>query len=47
MKHFLPVGKLRMDFLESLISQIDQKIDSRVVIGPKIGEDAAVIDFGV
>ncbi len=35
-----------MDFLESLISQIDQKIDSRVVIGPKIGEDAAVIDFG-
>jgi len=35
-----------MDFLESLISQIDKKIDSRVVIGPKIGEDAAVIDFG-
>lgn len=34
-----------MDFLENLISQIDQ-IDSRVVIGPRIGEDCSVIDFG-
>lgn len=45
MRKFLPVGKLKIDFLESLLSQVDIS-DKRVVIGPRIGEDATVIDFG-
>jgi hydrogenase maturation factor len=45
MKNFLPVGKLKVDFLRSLISQAEIT-DPRVIIGPQIGEDAAVIDFG-
>jgi len=45
MKKILPVGKLNIDFLRLLLSEIDIS-DPRVVIGPKIGEDATVIDFG-
>ena len=45
MKNILPVGKLKIDFLRSLLLQIDVS-DTRVVIGPRIGEDATVIDFG-
>ena len=45
MEDFLPVGKLKVDFLRSLISQA-KITDSRVIIGPQIGEDATVIDFG-
>ena len=45
MRKILPVGKLKIDFLQSLLSQIDVS-DKRVVIGPRIGEDATVIDFG-
>ncbi len=45
MTDFLPVGKLRVSFLDKLIAQT-QVTDSRVIIGPKIGEDATVIDFG-
>ena len=40
----LPLGKLKIDLLEELLPQPDQ--DTRVIVGPKIGEDAAVIDFG-
>ncbi len=39
------VGKLNTDLLDELISGIKKK-DPRVVVGPKVGEDAAVIDIG-
>ena len=41
----LPVGKLRATVLQAFLDQRPVK-DPRVVVGPKIGEDAAVIDFG-
>ena len=40
----LPLGKLKIDLLEQLLPQPER--DTRVIVGPKIGEDAAVIDFG-
>jgi len=45
MKTSLPVGKLNPDLLESLFAsyRID---DPTVIIGPRVGEDAAVIDLG-
>lgn len=47
MTDFLP-GKLNSDILEKLLKKytLAGATDSRVVIGPKIGEDAAVINFG-
>ena len=42
--HF-PVGKLPSDILEKLLNAYTSK-DGRVVVGPAIGEDAAVIDIG-
>ncbi|MDH5406559.1 MAG: AIR synthase family protein [Candidatus Aminicenantes bacterium] len=41
----LGIGKLPIKYLESLLSRIAIK-DKRVVVGPGIGKDAAVIDFG-
>jgi hydrogenase expression/formation protein HypE len=41
---FLP-GKLPLDFLEKLLAEHPQR-DPRVVVGPRVGEDAAVIDLG-
>ena len=41
----LPLGKLNMDFLSRLLSQYT-RTDERVVVGPRVGEDTAVIDFG-
>jgi hydrogenase maturation factor len=41
---FLPIGKPDPDFLERLLRSLPQ--DRRVIVGPKIGEDAAVLDFG-
>ena len=41
----LPVGKLPLVQLQSLLSH-PPKQDSRLLIGPQIGEDAAVIDAG-
>ena len=38
----LPTGKLNSDYLEELIGKIEIK-DKNVVVGPGIGEDAAVI----
>lgn len=38
-------GKLPMELLDELLSSIEKK-DPRIIVGPKIGEDAAVIDFG-
>ena len=42
---FLPVGKLRAPALQALLDQHPVK-DPRVVVGPRVGEDAAVIDVG-
>jgi len=41
----LPVGKLRADFLERLFGKYVTR-GERVVLGPRVGEDAAVIDMG-
>ena len=41
----LPPGKLKIDFLQQLLPK-PQSLDARVIVGPQIGEDAAVIDFG-
>ena len=42
---YLPVGKLNMAHLEALLSSV-KTLDARVVVGPRVGEDAAVLDFG-
>jgi hydrogenase maturation factor len=42
---FLPLGKLKLEHLQKLL-QTYTSLDERVVIGSKVGEDAAVIDFG-
>ncbi len=42
---YLPVGKLSMEHLESLLASV-KTLDPRVIVGPRIGEDAAVLDFG-
>ncbi len=39
-----PIGKLNPKFLEELFSSLSH--DKRVIVGPGIGKDAAVIDFG-
>ena len=40
-----PVGKLDYRLLEKLLN-LNIITDPRVIVGPMIGEDAAVIDFG-
>ena len=40
-----PIGKLQSDYLKELLQKYCP-IDESVLIGPKIGEDAAVIDMG-
>ncbi|BBO16856.1 hydrogenase expression/formation protein [Candidatus Brocadia pituitae] len=44
MKYF-PVGKLDIHLLEKLLNS-NPITDPRIIVGPRIGEDAAVIDFG-
>src|SRR5262249_51235255 len=41
----LPLGKLRATFMASLFNK-HVTLDDRVVLGPRVGEDAAVIDMG-
>jgi hydrogenase maturation factor len=41
----LPVGKLRAAFLQAVFER-HPVVDPRVVVGPRVGEDAAVIDLG-
>jgi hydrogenase maturation factor len=41
----LPVGKLRAEMLQAVFDKLPSR-DSRVVVGPRVGEDAAVIDMG-
>lgn len=43
---FLPPGKLPAALLEELLRQQEPPADPRLLIGPRPGEDAAVIDFG-
>lgn len=40
-----PVGKLPLETLRSLLMQLPRR-DSRVLVGPQVGEDAAVIEAG-
>ncbi len=42
---FLPAGKLPADALEAMLSRL-HTADPQVVVGPRLGEDAAVIDVG-
>jgi len=42
----LAVGKLDMEFLAALLEQYAHTDDERVVVGPRVGEDALVVDFG-
>ena len=42
---FLPVGKLPAETLQAFLNKLALR-DERVVVGPRIGEDAAVIDMG-
>ncbi len=41
----LPLGKLNFDILERLLEKYPGALDERLIVGPKVGEDAAVIDF--
>src|SRR6266704_5900971 len=41
----LPVGKLRPELLERLFGKY-VPASPRVVVGPRVGEDAAVLDMG-
>lgn len=41
----MKVGKVPSELLERLLAKVDLK-DERVLLGPGIGEDAAVLDFG-
>ena len=41
----LRVGKLPMDLLQALLSRYGGQ-DERLVVGPRVGEDAAVLDMG-
>jgi len=45
MKSTLPLGKLDYRLLERLLKKYPNRPDPRIVIGPKLGEDAAVIDY--
>jgi len=44
-QHSLSIGKLSPNLLEELVFSCLGNPNSRVIVGPKIGEDAAVIDF--
>ena len=41
----LPAGKLPLSLLEKLLARVPAG-DPRLIVGPRAGEDAAVIDFG-
>ena len=42
----LPLGKLKLEQLRRLLTTYVAVNDARVVVGPEVGEDAAVIDMG-
>ena len=39
------IGKFPADFLERLLAKVEI-VDDRVLLGPRVGEDTAVLDFG-
>tara|TARA_A100001037_G_scaffold298079_1_gene321111 strand:+ start:11239 stop:12249 length:1011 start_codon:yes stop_codon:yes gene_type:complete len=43
-KEILPLGKIEHDLLREFLDDLEG--DPRLIVGPKVGEDAAVIDFG-
>ena len=43
---YLPLGKLKLEQLQTLLRKYASPQDERVILGPGVGEDAAVIDFG-
>jgi len=45
MEYILSTGKLKCEYLDKLLGKIDIK-DIRVIVGPGIGEDAAVLQVG-
>ena len=45
-KDSLSVGKVNPNMLKEIVFSHLGSSDSRVIVGPRIGEDAAVIDFG-
>jgi len=45
MQKRLPLGKIDFRLLEDLLKKYQGVFDPRVVIGPRVGEDAAVIDL--
>jgi len=45
-KDLLRLGKLPIELLSELLSKYPGRKSSRVVVGAKVGEDAAVVDFG-
>ena len=45
MDEALPIGKLPADLLRSLLARAPQG-DPRILLGPRIGVDCAVLDFG-
>jgi hydrogenase maturation factor len=44
-KKTLPSGKLKFDLLDSILKRFKNR-DPKVIVGPTVGEDAAVIDMG-
>ncbi|OGO06243.1 MAG: hypothetical protein A2Y73_04405 [Chloroflexi bacterium RBG_13_56_8] len=44
-RSIFPTGKLPLEFLESLLQSVVRP-DDRLVAGPRVGEDVAVIDMG-
>src|SRR6056297_662393 len=44
-KFWLPLGKLDFSLLDKMLNKYQNKKDYRVIIGPKLGEDAAVIEY--
>ena len=45
MKNVLPLGKLNYSLFESLLKEFGTPSDPRVIVGPGIGQDAAVIEY--
>ena len=45
MNRALPTGKLPADLLAALLARVPRD-DPRVIVGPNIGQDAAVIEMG-
>ncbi len=44
MPNYLPIGKLSIDTLRELLAKVELR-DDRVLVGPQIGEDVAVIEM--